>query len=153
VSRPRLAGLIAALIAAALILAMGAGLRQPLFDLWQRLNPRDLSDTQVRVVLIDSDALAEVGPWPWPRSRLAELTDQLAKSGAKAIGFDMLLAEQDRLRSLRRNPGRLVGATVTGRKACACDRCCARRARARRRIGRGGFDPSGRGRRAPEHDT
>lgn len=93
----RLAGLVAALVAAALVLALGPALRMPLFDLWQRLSPRDLSDTDVRVVLIEDESVRLIGPWPWPRHHLATLTQRLKESGAKAIAFDMVFAEPDRL--------------------------------------------------------
>lgn len=95
-ARLRLSGAIAALIAAALLVPLGSGLRTPLFDMWQRLGPRDLSDTQVRVVLIDSESLAALGPWPWPRFYLARLTQELSARGASAVGFDILFAEPDR---------------------------------------------------------
>ncbi|MFL6752543.1 MAG: EAL domain-containing protein [Sphingomicrobium sp.] len=43
------------------------------------------------IVLIDIDdyALRQIGRWPWPRRREAELTDQLTKAGAKRIFFDI----------------------------------------------------------------
>lgn len=95
--RLRLSGLLAALIAAALLILSGDALRRPLFDGWQRLSPRDLSDTKVRVVLIDSESLKALGPWPWPRFYLAKLTQEIARRGAVAIGYDVLFAEPDRL--------------------------------------------------------
>lgn len=95
-ARLRLAGLVAALIAAALLLPFGSTLRTPLFDMWQRLSPRDLSDTDVRVVLIDADSLKALGPWPWPRFYLAKLTREIADRGAIAIGYDAFFVEQDR---------------------------------------------------------
>jgi serine phosphatase RsbU (regulator of sigma subunit) len=95
--RLRLSGLVAALIMAVVLLLAGDALRRPLFDGWQRLSPRDLSDTKVRVVLIDSESLKALGPWPWPRFHLAKLTDEIARRGAVAIGYDVLFAEPDRL--------------------------------------------------------
>jgi len=94
----RLAGLAAALLTALLILGAGDRLSRPLFDSWQRLHPRDLSATPVQIVLIDSDSLAAVGPWPWPRYHLARLTEEIASRGAAAIGFDMVFSEPDRVR-------------------------------------------------------
>ncbi|MFD1611777.1 CHASE2 domain-containing protein [Sphingomonas tabacisoli] len=95
--RMRRGGLVAAVIAAVLLLAMGDALRRPLFDGWQRLSPRDLSDTKVRVVLIDAESLKALGPWPWSRFHLAKLTQEIAGRGAVAIGYDVLFAEPDRL--------------------------------------------------------
>ncbi len=50
----------------------------------------------VRIVAIDERSLGEIGQWPWPRSRLAELTDKLVRLGAAAIAFDVIFAEPDR---------------------------------------------------------
>jgi adenylate cyclase len=93
-----LAGLAGLLFAAVLSAFAGEAMRRPLFDLWQRASPRDLSGTRVHVVLIDGDGLAAVGPWPWPRYHMARLTEEIAARGPKAIGFDMLFPEPDRVR-------------------------------------------------------
>ncbi|MFD2500589.1 hypothetical protein ACFSTI_19370 [Rhizorhabdus histidinilytica] len=37
-------------------------MRRPMFDLWQRLAPRDLSGTPVHVVLVDRTASPRSGP-------------------------------------------------------------------------------------------
>ncbi len=42
----------------------------------------------VVIVGIDEASLAEIGRWPWPRSRLAALVDRLHAAGARAIGLD-----------------------------------------------------------------
>ena len=76
----------------------GERARNLVFDLYQRLAPRDLSDSDVRVVLIDSDSLASIGPWPWPRYHMARLTEEIAALGATVIGFDILFSEPDRVR-------------------------------------------------------
>lgn len=73
-------------------------LRNFVFDSFQRLAPRPYDrETPVRVVAIDEESLEAFGQWPWPRTRLAELTDKLAASGAAAIAFDFIFAEPDRL--------------------------------------------------------
>jgi len=46
---------------------------------------------QVVIVGIDEASLAEVGRWPWPRSRLAALVDRLHAAGVTAIGLDIVL--------------------------------------------------------------
>src|SRR5947209_19854481 len=67
------------------------------FDTWQRLKPRAFEpDSPVRVVAIDEASLAELGQWPWPRTRLAEATRRLAELGAAAIAFDIIFNEPDR---------------------------------------------------------
>lgn len=94
-SRAWAAGLIALVAAAVISCFAGDIIRRPLFDLWQRAAPRDLSGSKVHVVLIDSESLAQVGPWPWPRYHIARLVEQIARSGPKAIGFDIIFAEAD----------------------------------------------------------
>lgn len=72
-------------------------LREITFDQLQRLQPRAYSDQPVRIVDIDDASLSELGQWPWPRNRLAEMVDNLAALGAAAIVFDFAFAEPDRL--------------------------------------------------------
>ena len=93
-----LAGMAGLVLAAVVSAWAGEAMRRPLFDLWQRLAPRDLSGTKVHVVLIDADSIAAVGPWPWPRYHMARLTEEIAARRPKAIGFDMLFPEPDRAR-------------------------------------------------------
>lgn len=68
-----------------------------LSDAWQRMAPRAISPDRVAVVLIDREALASVGPWPWPRYYLARLTEAINAQHPKVIGFDALFPEPDRL--------------------------------------------------------
>ena len=72
-------------------------LREIAFDFYQRLHPRPQGEFPVRVIDIDEAALAEFGQWPWPRDRLAAVTDRLTELGAAAIGFDVLFPEADRM--------------------------------------------------------
>ena len=72
-------------------------LREIAFDFYQRLHPRPQGEFPVRVIDIDEAALAEFGQWPWPRVRLAAVTDRLTELGAAAIGFDVLFPEADRM--------------------------------------------------------
>ncbi|MDB5539092.1 MAG: adenylate/guanylate cyclase protein [Devosia sp.] len=83
-------------------------LREIAFDFYQRLHPRPTADLPVRVIDIDERALAEFGQWPWPRDRLATLSDRLTELGAAAIGFDVLFPEPDRM-----SPSR-IAATLPG---------------------------------------
>lgn len=83
-------------------------LREIAFDFYQRLHPRPAADFPVRVIDIDEKALTALGQWPWPRDRLATLTDRLGELGAAAIGFDVLFPEPDRM-----SPNR-IAATLPG---------------------------------------
>lgn len=83
-------------------------LREIAFDFYQRLHPRPQGEFPVRVIDIDERSLAELGQWPWPRDRLATLSDRLTELGAAAIGFDVLFPEPDRM-----SPSR-IAATLPG---------------------------------------
>ena len=72
-------------------------LRLQSFDLLQRLQPRDASQRPVLIVDIDEKSLRELGQWPWPRTRVADLIERLHSLGAVVIAFDVLFAEPDRL--------------------------------------------------------
>lgn len=75
-----------------------AQLRLIVFDNFQRLSPRPYDPAvPVRIVDIDETSLSRIGQWPWPRNRVAELTENLTRMGAAAIAFDMIFAEADRL--------------------------------------------------------
>lgn len=86
------------LAAVAVSILTGEVTRRAMFDRWQAISPRDLSATQVDVVLIDSDSIAAVGAWPWPRYYMARLAEDIAARGATVIGFDILFSEADRVR-------------------------------------------------------
>ena len=75
-----------------------AQLRLIVFDNFQRLSPRPYDPAvPVRIIDIDETSLSRIGQWPWPRDRIAELTETLTRMGAAAIAFDMIFAEADRL--------------------------------------------------------
>lgn len=93
-----MAGLAGLILAAVVALLAGPSLRLSLFDLWQRTAPRDLSASPVRVVMIDSESLKAVGPWPWPRYHVARLVEEIAARKPVAIGLDMIFPEPDRIR-------------------------------------------------------
>ena len=51
-----------------------AGLRNAMFDQYQRWQPRSHGTMPVRIVDIDEESLKRLGQWPWPRTRVAALT-------------------------------------------------------------------------------
>jgi adenylate cyclase len=79
-------------------------LRELTFDYYQRMKPRDFQPAPVRIVDIDEASIAEIGQWPWPRTKLAEMVQILTDLGAAAIVFDMVFAEPDRT-----SPAQLLG--------------------------------------------
>ena len=48
-------------------------LRGRIFDTYQRLHPREVTEYPVTIVDIDERSLREIGQWPWSRARLAEM--------------------------------------------------------------------------------
>jgi len=56
---------------------------------------------KVALVVIDEKSLDEIGRWPWPRTRIAELIDRLSEYGARVIGFDIVFPEPDENKTLQ----------------------------------------------------
>ncbi len=71
-------------------------LRNAVFDGYQRIFPRERISEPVVIVEIDEKSLANLGQWPWPRTRLAELLDRVHAMKPKVIGLDLLFPEPDR---------------------------------------------------------
>ena len=71
-------------------------LNYQVFDVYQRIKPRNYRDAGVRIVDIDDDSLAKLGQWPWPRGMVAELTSKLYAAGAAVVGYDIIFPEEDR---------------------------------------------------------
>jgi adenylate cyclase len=69
--------------------------RYKIFDGFQRLEPRSYEPAPVVVIDLDERTLEQVGQWPWPRTRVADLIAKLHNLGAPAIGLDMIFAEPD----------------------------------------------------------
>ena len=67
-----------------------------LYDLQMGVKSVPASDDIV-IVAIDEKSLKALGRWPWSRRVHAELVDELTQAGAKAIVFDILMAEEDRI--------------------------------------------------------
>ena len=72
-------------------------LRVRVFDGYQFLKPRQITQRPVVIIDIDEKSLAKLGQWPWPRTRVADLVKRLTDLGAAAIAFDIVFAEPDRL--------------------------------------------------------
>ena len=72
-------------------------IRTSLFDLYQRISPRVVEPLPVTVIDIDEKSLAEIGQWPWPRTTLVQMLENLSAANPLVIGFDTVFAEADRL--------------------------------------------------------
>lgn len=70
-----------------------------------------LSD-QIIHIDIDDKALASVGRWPWPRSRLAEVVEELDRAGASVVGLDILLDDPQEPRYVPAGQADAVGTPV-----------------------------------------
>ena len=81
------------------------------FDSLVRYDPRDTPDDSPFVLAaIDEVSLAEIGQWPWPRNKTAELLHALFDGGAAMVVMDINFAHPDRF-----SPdelGKLAGANV-----------------------------------------
>lgn len=78
--------------------ALVSELDQRVYDLLLRASAESIDDPQVVIVDIDDPSLQAFGQWPWPRSLLALLMDQVRRAEPRAVGIDMMLAEPDRMR-------------------------------------------------------
>ena len=74
-------------------------LRVRTFDTFQVIDPRVKTARPVTIVDIDERSLADprLGQWPWPRTRLADIINNLTRLGAVVIAFDAVFPEPDRL--------------------------------------------------------
>ncbi len=72
------------------------GLRNVVFDGYQRLFPLERTTNPTAVVVIDEASLAAYGQWPWPRTRIAELVTRISEARPASIAFDILFPESDR---------------------------------------------------------
>lgn len=73
---------------------------------FHRSNPAPSPD--VALVLIDDGAIETYGRWPWNRSLLATVIDQLRVGGASVVASDLLLTEPQSLEVLRGPNGTIV---------------------------------------------
>jgi adenylate cyclase len=65
-------------------------LRDTFLTLRQRTSP----EPRVLVVDIDETSAAELGPWPWPRARIADLVEiLLGHYGVKGVALDIVMPE------------------------------------------------------------
>jgi adenylate cyclase len=71
-------------------------LRRVVFDGYQRIFPLARHSAPVVVVAIDEVSLAQLGQWPWPRTRIAGLDPAHFEHEPLAIGLDIFFTEPDR---------------------------------------------------------
>ena len=68
---------------------------ESLRDAYLRLSADPTPESRVTVIDIDDESIAKIGPWPWPRTRIADLVEVLfASYHARAVGLDIVFPEQ-----------------------------------------------------------
>ncbi|MCX7344389.1 MAG: CHASE2 domain-containing protein, partial [Alphaproteobacteria bacterium] len=72
-------------------------LRLKTFDLYQFMVKPPDQPAQAVIVDIDESSLNRIGQWPWPRTLMAQLVNEIRAKGAAAIAIDILFPEYDRL--------------------------------------------------------
>jgi CHASE2 domain-containing sensor protein/class 3 adenylate cyclase len=97
--RGRLAMLVMAALVTFALLAI-SGLNGPLTNLEERLGtlgwtlaPETDTESRVVIVAIDEQSIDEVGPWPWSRETMAELTRAIDAAGAQLQIHDIVYAD------------------------------------------------------------
>ncbi|PKP91882.1 MAG: adenylate/guanylate cyclase domain-containing protein [Alphaproteobacteria bacterium HGW-Alphaproteobacteria-16] len=90
-----LAALLAMLLVGfATLLPAWSDLEGRAFDTASTLSPRLPDRPGVVIVAIDEPSFSALGQkWPWSRDKHAQLIEALRRSGAKAIGFDVVFAD------------------------------------------------------------
>jgi len=72
--------------------------RLKVFDYYVQAKPRDIPPPQqkpVTIIDLDEQSLETVGQWPWPRTTVAKMVQNLMQMGAILIAFDVVFAEPD----------------------------------------------------------
>lgn len=63
-------------------------------DAFVRTQATDADDPRVLVVDIDEASMAKLGPWPWPRARIADLAETLlTRYQARGVALDIVLPD------------------------------------------------------------
>src|SRR5687768_1830415 len=93
-------GLLTLVIVAADLGGLLTNLENWLYDLRVRKCQRFSPPPTDKLVHIDIDdrALAVIGAWPWPRTRLAEILDEIRLARPKTVALDILFSEAQETR-------------------------------------------------------
>ena len=63
-------------------------------DRFLKLQKTDTAEPRILVVDIDETSTAALGPWPWPRERIADLVELLlTEYGVRGVALDILMPE------------------------------------------------------------
>ncbi len=64
------------------------------FDFWAS-HFRSPENQSIAIVAIDEKSIRQIGDWPWPRSKIAEMVRFLSSEGADALGICLLYTHPD----------------------------------------------------------
>lgn len=65
-----------------------------LHDHFIRWQAGAVEEKRILVVDIDEASLTALGPWPWPRGRIADLVEDLLAAGARGVALDLVFPEK-----------------------------------------------------------
>jgi class 3 adenylate cyclase/CHASE2 domain-containing sensor protein len=91
-------------LTAAVVLLDGFGALDPLEQYLYDYRARDCQffspppTDRITHVDIDDPSIDEIGRWPWERSKIAEIVDEIKLAGAKLISMDILFSEPENVR-------------------------------------------------------
>ena len=71
-----------------------------IYDLRARLRNVQNAGEKIAIVAIDEPSVAQLGRYPWPRSRIAEGLDVISEAGPKVIGLDILYPDPEQNQGL-----------------------------------------------------
>lgn len=78
------------------------GIERIIYSVEMRLDlPRSMGENKIAIVNIDEKSLNQLGPWPWPRSLVAEMIRILKANGAKLIGLDLVFNQKEQNQGLK----------------------------------------------------
>ena len=89
-------------------------------DLYYRFEGTKKPNPDVVLLAIDEASIIEVGRWPWSRSVINKITQELLNFGAKTITYDIIFSEKENLQSdssfvktIKKSPEKLIFGTFS----------------------------------------
>lgn len=61
-----------------------------LYDLSLKIRGSLIPPPDLTIVAIDDASIAQIGRWPWPRTKITDLINRLSEAGAKIIAVDIV---------------------------------------------------------------
>ncbi len=65
-------------------------------DLKMTSRPVHKTKAPLALIAVDDDSIEEIGRWPWSRTTIAEITNEVLANGAKTITYDAMFSEPER---------------------------------------------------------